>query len=156
MIGGLVDSSVIKQASRGKATGLGVRCMRLPLAEHAPVAHGRLPLTLTSVLQILLEVHAGGEWEAAVRAAVAPRLLRPPTYVNSRSARRKESREIFNSKWESGVAGGGAAGATSGAGGTSGEMSGELDEDEVDDEGDEEDEGDEDEDELDDEEETHS
>ena len=34
---------------------------------------------LTSVLDILLAVHAGSDWATAVRAAVAPRLLRPPT-----------------------------------------------------------------------------
>ena len=111
VIGGLVDTSVIKRASFGKASGLGARCVRLPLAEHAPVAHARLPLTLTSVLDILLTVHAGGTWADAVKHAVAPRLLRPPTYEHSRAARRASTRASFNAKWVSGQGGVTATGA---------------------------------------------
>ena len=103
VIGGLVDTSVQKRASHAKATELGVQCRRLPLAEHAPVAHGRLPLTLTAVLEILIAVHGGSAWPAAVQSAVAPRLLRPPTYEHSRAARRASSRAAFNARWEHGA-----------------------------------------------------
>lgn len=82
-----------------QAQGLGARTMRLPLAEHAPTASARLPLTLTAVLEILLAVHGGSEWPAAIEAAVAPRHLRPPSFENSRAHRRKESRARAAVSW---------------------------------------------------------
>ena len=45
-------------------------------------------------------MHAGTDWATAVRAAVAPRLLRPPSYEHSRAARRKDQRDKFNATWE--------------------------------------------------------
>ena len=125
VIGGLVDTSVIKRASYGKASGLGARAVRLPLAEHAPVAHARLPLTLTSVLDILLTVHAGGTWGDAVKHAVAPRLLRPPTYEHSRAARRASTRALFNAKWDSGLGGGAATGGALHVGESEGDAGGQ-------------------------------
>ncbi len=101
VIGGLVDASVQKQQSLQKACGLGARAVRLPLAEHAVVAHGRLPLTLTAVLELLLTVHAGGEWADAVRGAVAPRLQRDEGMKRAlgRENRRKASREGWLNTW---------------------------------------------------------
>ena len=105
VIGGLVDSSVQKHTSLGKAQLTGVRAMRLPLAEHAPVVHGRIPLTLTAVLDILLAVHAGSDWPTAIQQAVAPRLLRAGTFDNGRNARREQSRRAFAATWEAGSGG---------------------------------------------------
>lgn len=99
VIGGLVDSSVQKRTSLQKAQELGARAVRLPLAEHAPNANPRLPLTLTAVLEILLAVHAGGTWSDAVHAAVAPRHLRANCWQNGRAARRQESRSRAAASW---------------------------------------------------------
>ena len=99
VIGGLVDSSVQKHTSLQKANDLGARTVRLPLAEHAPAANPRTPLTLTAVLEILLAVHAGSDWPSALSSAVAPRLLRPNNWENGRGARRQESRARANASW---------------------------------------------------------
>ena len=100
VVGGLVDSNVQKQTSLEKARANGARAVRLPLAEHAPLAASkRLPLTLTSVLEILAAVNNGTSWPAALHAAVAPRLQRPRTGENSRRARRAESRAQFAATW---------------------------------------------------------
>lgn len=99
VIGGLVDSSVQKHTSLAKAHDLGARTLRLPLAEHAPTANPRLPLTLTAVLEILLGVHAGLDWPSALRAAVAPRHLRPNSWENGRAARRQDARNRAAVSW---------------------------------------------------------
>ena len=106
VVGGLVDSSVKKQQSLSKAVALGARVVRLPLAESgALVAYGRIPLTLTAVLELLLEVHAGAEWGAAVQQAVAPRLQREKTQENGRAARRAKGRAARLATWDAGEGG---------------------------------------------------
>ena len=99
VIGGLVDSNVQKHTSLEKANKLGARTMRLPLAEHAPSANPRLPLTLTAVLEILLAVNAGSDWASAINTAVAPRHLRQKTWETGRGARRQESRARAAASW---------------------------------------------------------
>ena len=99
VIGGLVDSSVQKHTSYQKAKDLGARMMRLPLAEHAPEASARLPLTLTAVLDILLSLNNGLDWSTALTSAVAPRLLRAKTWENGRAARRAEARAKAAKQW---------------------------------------------------------
>lgn len=100
VIGGIVDGSVLKRTTLERSAAVGAKAVRLPIAEHAPeVANSRLPLTLTAVLEILLAVHAGGEWSTALRAAVAPRHLRPPTWEHSRAARRADSRARAAASW---------------------------------------------------------
>jgi tRNA (guanine9-N1)-methyltransferase len=99
VIGGLVDSSVQKHTSLRKARELGIRALRLPLAEHAPSANPRLPLTLTAVLEILLAVHAGATWPNALQSAVAPRHLRESCWENSKAARRQEARARAAASW---------------------------------------------------------
>ena len=99
IIGGLVDSSVQKRTSLQKAAALGAKVQRLPLAEYAPGASARLPLTLTAVLQILLALNNGSDWPTALTSAIAARHLRARTWENGRSARRQESRAKAAVKW---------------------------------------------------------
>jgi len=91
VIGGLVDTSVKIKTSLAKATELKVKAMRLPLAENAAMANAREPLTLPAVLEILLSVNAGDNWETAIGGAVAPRLMRDP-HANGRSKRRQSAK----------------------------------------------------------------
>lgn len=99
VIGGLVDSSVQKRTSLQKASDIGARCQRLPLAEHAPNASPRLPLTLTAVLEIFLALNNGATWPEALNASIAARHLRARTWENGRGARRQEARNRAAAKW---------------------------------------------------------
>jgi hypothetical protein len=84
VIGGLVDRSVVRHATRGFAAAHGIAAARLPFAEHAEalgLAAGtcrRPVLNVDAALRALLGVHAsGGDWAPALAAALPPRKLKP-------------------------------------------------------------------------------
>lgn len=94
VIGGFVDGTIQKNVTRHRAEAIGARARRLPLEEHAPqgISNPRLPLTINSVLEILLALNAGEPWDRALGGAVAPR-HQLPGHRSGRKARRAERRE---------------------------------------------------------------
>jgi len=69
VIGGLVDDSVRKDTSRAFTRGAGLRCARLPIAEHMVRAEGgsyKQVLTVNQVFDILLGRASGQSWAAAL------------------------------------------------------------------------------------------
>ena len=74
VIGGLVDKRLLHGASLRRAAALGVRCARLPLAEHLPASmRGRSNsldgLNINCVFRLLVEWSRRRDWTAAIAAA---------------------------------------------------------------------------------------
>jgi hypothetical protein len=83
IIGGLVDRTVQKGATKGLAESLGVPARRLPIAEHLQVGGpANQVLSIDQVFAALLAVHAGEGWEVVLRATVP---LRKQTGMAARS-----------------------------------------------------------------------
>ena len=86
---------------------------RAPTRARAPypqVVHGRIPLTLCAVLEILLGVNHDGDWAKAITAAVPPRQSGRPL-SESRKQRRAVSRAAIAKTWGVKAPGGGTPGA---------------------------------------------
>eukprot|EP00310_Coccolithus_braarudii_P008230 CAMPEP_0183382496 /NCGR_PEP_ID=MMETSP0164_2-20130417/126976_1 /TAXON_ID=221442 /ORGANISM="Coccolithus pelagicus ssp braarudi, Strain PLY182g" /LENGTH=350 /DNA_ID=CAMNT_0025560119 /DNA_START=21 /DNA_END=1074 /DNA_ORIENTATION=- len=75
VIGGLCDYRRVRNASRREAERCGVACRRLPIRECLGAVSVEV-LTVDQVAITLLEVaNNGGDWEAALKAALPPRKL---------------------------------------------------------------------------------
>jgi len=75
VIGGLVDRHKVRGASRERAAALGIRCARLPLAEHLPAdmrgkSNALDALNVNAVFRLLVEWSRSRDWTAAIATAL--------------------------------------------------------------------------------------
>ena len=83
VIGGIVDRNRHKGLTRERAEAAGVRCLRLPIAEHVhtdPTHEERRVLAVNHVFEMLMRRAEGAGWSSAIEAAMPKRklLLRRP------------------------------------------------------------------------------
>ncbi len=94
VIGGLVDRTRIRGASQHRASAIGVRSVRLPLAEHGFQGIPR-DLNVTTVFKVLTLVSTGMPWPAALTEAIPRRTKRVGHHVAGKFEGARDCADAF-------------------------------------------------------------